>query len=159
MRKAMNRLAWLLATAAGCAALLTLQGDARAAAPAGHFTIGTGAALGTVHDNETSLTWQQGVSPSTQTQAASITYCTSLALAGGGWRLPTVLELRSIVDESVASSGPTIDTVAFLGTAGELFWTSSPVAGWPSFGWLVNFSTGIAGNLDASNNFRARCVR
>jgi len=113
---------------------------------------------GTVGDNNGSgLEWQQGFSPGTQSQAASITYCTTLALDGGGWRLPTIDELRSIVDSS--RGAPTIDTSFFPGTPSTPLWSSSPVAGSPSNGWLVDFNFGNAFYSGASIMDRARCVR
>ena len=102
--------------------------------------------------------WQQGFSAGTQNQAASVMYCASLALDGGGWRLPTVDELRSIVDPSRIL--PAIDTSFFPGTPSAVFWSSSPVAGLPSYGWgvtfagsVVNYATGVA------ERYRARCLR
>ena len=138
----------------GCAALGLLTLGARAAAPVGHFTDNGD---GTVRDNLTGLVWQQGFSPAAQTQAASVTYCTTVALAGGGWRLPTILELRSIVDESVSS--PSIDQVFFPGTPVEGAWSSSPLAGSSSLGWYVYFPDGVASYYDNLHNYRARCVR
>jgi len=110
-----------------------------------------------VRDNNGSgLVWQQGFSPREQSQAASGTYCASLTL-GGGWRLPTKDELLSIVDLTIGR--PTIDTAFFPGTPSTYFWSSSPVAGSPSFGWYVNFNNGIAASYVAANVLRARCVR
>jgi len=111
---------------------------------------------GTVRDNRSGLVWQQGFSPGEQAQAASVTYCTSLTL-GGGWRLPTKDELLSIVDSS--RSNPSIDTAFFPGTPSTWFWSSSPVAGSPSVGWYVYFSSGNANVYDATSMYRARCVR
>jgi len=113
---------------------------------------------GTVRDNNGSgLEWQRGFSPGVQRQAASVTYCTSLTLDGGGWRLPTKDELLSIVDLTVGA--PTIDTSFFPGTPSTYFWSSSPVAGSPSFGWNVSFYSGYADDYDATYMYRARCVR
>jgi hypothetical protein len=80
---------------------------------------------GTVVDASTGLTWQQGdggVRPHDGPTGATA-YCAGLALAGGGWRLPTVKEAKSLAP---------IDAVAFPGTAAEPFWTSTPVfaGGW-----------------------------
>jgi len=111
---------------------------------------------GTVRDNRSGLEWQQGVSLTEQNQAASVAYCTSLALDGGGWRLPTIDELRSIVDDRFF---PRIDPSFFPGTPSTLFWSSSPVAGSPSNGWAVYFDNGHAYNADATYMSRARCVR
>jgi hypothetical protein len=147
----------LVIVVVGCAALGALAVSAGAVAPRGHFTD-----LGdrTVRDNLTGLVWQQDVSPSTQNQTASILYCSTLTTAGGGWRLPTILELRSIVDESVPYPGPAIDTTVFPGTLSEVFWSSSPVATSPSDGWYVYFPNGNASfDLGTTPNYRARCVR
>lgn len=127
-------------------------------APPGHFTVGTDATAGTVRDNLTGLVWQQGFSPEPQTQAASITYCATLGLAGSApWRLPTVLELRSIVDETVSS--PSTDPAYVPSTPAEAFWSSSSFAGSLSFGWYVDFYYGVANFDDAAILSRARCVR
>jgi len=150
-----KRMMALAIVVVGCAVLGMLSVRASAAAPAGHFTdLGDG----TVRDNLTGLVWQQGVSPGVQSQAASITYCSTLTVpSGGGWRLPTVAELQTLVDESVSS--PAIDTVYFPSTPSEWFWSSSSVAGSPSYGWYVSFYYGNASNLVAVNPYRARCVR
>jgi len=103
---------------------------------------------GTVRDNNGSgLVWQQGFSPGGQTQAASVTYCASLALDGGGWRLPTFAELSSIVDSSRMM--PAIDTSFFPGTPSTFFWSSSSPGGTVSF----------TGGGPFSEGGRARCVR
>jgi len=113
---------------------------------------------GTVRDNNGSgLMWQRGFSSGTQNQPASATYCASLALAGGGWRLPTIAELQSIVDTSRTS--PAIDTSFFPGTPSTYFWSSSPVPSIPSFGHIVNFSDGLGYLTNLTNRLRARCVR
>jgi hypothetical protein len=123
--------------------------------PAGHFTdVGDG----TVRDNLTGLVWQQGFSPSGQSQAASATYCSTLTVpSGGGWRLPTVAELQTLVDETAAS--PSIASAYFPSTVEEVFWSSSSVAGAPSDGWDVDFYGGIAGSFSVAATYRARCVR
>jgi len=113
---------------------------------------------GTVRDNNGSgLEWQQGFSLGRQDQAASITYCTTLALDGGGWRLPTLDELLSIVDTS--RFNPSIDTSFFPGTPSESFWSSSPVAPPAGRGWGVGFSFGVAINSPVFFEYKARCVR
>ena len=54
---------------------------------------------GTVYDTKTKLTWQQAISSSTYTWADAQTYCAgvSMSLGGTGWRLPTLVELKTIV--------------------------------------------------------------
>jgi len=113
----------------------------------------------TVRDNNGSgLVWQQGFSLGTQNQAASITYCTTLTLDGGGWRLPTLAELLSIVDLMRVS--PVIDTSFFPATPPTGgFWSSSPLDALTTHGWTVSFFDGMqyANLLTIANH--ARCVR
>src|ERR1700683_1138102 len=70
-------------------------------APAGRYTI----ANGTVYDTKTRLTWQQGVSSTVHTWAGGASYCTGNVggLPGTGWRVPSLTELQTIVDDSRSS--------------------------------------------------------
>ena len=59
--------------------------------------------------------------------------------ATAGWRLPSINELRSIVER--CRSGPTINQKVFPGTPGA--WSASPYSGNSGEAWGVNFfSTG-----------------
>jgi hypothetical protein len=129
--------------------------SARADAPAGRYTI----ANGTVTDNATKLVWQQTAAPATQTFSGAKSYCAGLALDGGGWRMPTVKELMTLVDFSVAAPGPTIDTTAFPAAPADYFWTSSTLAANPSFGWSVYFYHGYTYYKSVATTYRVRCVR
>jgi len=62
---------------------------------------------GTVTDNVTGLMWQQVVSTTTYNWAQALAYCPKLTLAGhSDWRLPSRIELVSIVDLGVTSGVP-----------------------------------------------------
>jgi hypothetical protein len=96
---------------------------------------------GTVTDNVTGLIWQQAVPAGTFAQGGAATYCASLNLGGfQDWRLPTFIELFSLVDLSV---NPTIDATYFPGTGGVIFWSSTPTHGTPGSVWIVKFSVGL----------------
>ncbi len=56
------------------------------------------------------------------------------------WRLPTDLELLSIVSND--RYNPTIDTAWFPNTQASSFWSSSPLAGGDGHAWYVYFSYG-----------------
>ncbi len=126
---------------------------AEANAPAGRYTT----AGGTVYDTKTKLTWQQTVASGTYTWAGAKTYCAGLNLGGTGWRIPTVKELQTIVDDSQAN--PSIDTTAFLSTPVDWFWSSSPLAGSSSFAWGVDFTCGVTSYNGVSDYHDVRCVR
>jgi hypothetical protein len=114
---------------------------------------------GTVTDNVTGLMWQQAVSTTRYTWAQAVAYCPTLSLAGHrDWRLPSRIELVSIVDLGV-TSGATINATYFPSTPTSWFWSSSPLAGSSSYAWGVPFSSGDAGNGDVSFSFNVRCVR
>lgn len=151
MKHPASRLLGIAVFAAGLAIVMA----GRASAPAGRYTI----ANGTVYDTKTALTWQQAVSSSTYTQAAAATYCATLGLNGAVWRLPTIKELATIVDDSVSSPGPTIDSTAFPATPGDYFWASTSYAGASGFGWFVNFYYGDPSYFAVTNTHYARCVR
>ena len=125
--------------------------SARADAPVGRYDTLTET---TLRDSVTGLTWRRNISRTGLTQAAAITYCAGL---GGGWRLPTVFELASIVDEG--RSSPSVDVSAFPGTPSEFFWSSTSSAGGVSPGWYVDFSYGYVSNRVVGSSLRARCVR
>ena len=114
---------------------------------------------GTVKDVETGLVWEQAVAGGTYTWSQALSYCPSLSLAGTGWRLPSVNELLTLVDYTVASPGPTIDTTAFPSTPQGWFWSSSPVAGSSSSACFVSFYDGSTSSYDVGNANQVRCVR
>jgi len=128
-------------------------------APAGRYTY---PAAGTVYDTKTKLTWQQTAPSATYAWADAKTYCAGLGatLGGTGWRLPTIKELQTIVDET-RQQGSSMDPTAFPGAPSGIFWSSSLVAGPPSptRAWFIGFGSGTTnpGTFDAS--FDVRCVR
>ena len=123
---------------------------------------GTGAytdsADGTVTDNVTSLGWQQSVPTKTVTQAEALAYCASLNLAGHmDWRLPSYVELFSIVDPSAFN--PSINGSVFPSTPADYSWTSTLHAGSPDYAWAVDFTSGDPLSIVVSSAKYVRCVR
>ena len=153
MKPSIHRITFRTAAAA---LLCGLALPAGAVAPPGRYTI---PGDGTVHDNQTGLVWQQtlGDNPNGETWSAAASYCSALGLSGGGWRVPSMKELQTLVDETVGS--PSIDTTAFPNAPVSVFWTSSPLAGNPSVAWLVSFNDGSTVSSGVSSTFRVRCVR
>jgi formylglycine-generating enzyme required for sulfatase activity len=73
------------------------------------------------------------------------------------WRLPSVVEIRSLVDTRFAS--PAIDPIAFPNTRNDTTWSSTSHAPEPSRAIFVDFNHGGAYYLDKLNLRLRRCVR
>ena len=147
-----DRRSTLLLTCAAVMALFWLP--CRADAPPGYFTDNKN---GTVTDNKTGLLWQQGIDPNSETWANAGTYCEGLVLNGGGWRLPSMKELFTLVD--VRRINPAIDPAFFPNTPSDQFRTSSPYSGNSVVAWDVYFSDGSVVVDRRDTTFRVRCVR
>jgi len=115
-------------------------------------------ATGVVLDRVTGLMWQRVVGAQQFTFADAKQHCTDLSLAGfDDWRLPSRLELVSIVDNSRIQ--PAINVAAFPDTPSDWFWTATPVGGNAEAAWYVYFYFGYPQAELVSNQFSVRCVR
>jgi hypothetical protein len=117
----------------------------------------------TVSDNYTELTWQRahsGDTPALNFQQAG-DYCAGLDLGGGGWRLPSLGELASLVDDVPSGDvSPAIDHDVFPNTAPDaLYWSSSPYGTNTDEHWTLNFEDGFTAHDANSTSGIARCVR
>jgi hypothetical protein len=134
--------------------LLALAGGPRPAvaeAPPGRYQIASEEIL----DTQTGLVWQRVSSAATMSWADAQAYC------GGAWRVPSMKELQTLVDET--RTGPAIDTTAFAdvsATSGYDYWSSSPVAGLSVVAWwYVEFNSGLNSYGAPADTARIRCVR
>jgi len=114
---------------------------------------------GTVTDATTGLMWQKGSFDSPKSWEESLAYSENLSLAGyDDWRLPTISELVSIIDNTQYM--PSVN-VAFP-SALTNYWSSSTAASSGSGAWCANFGTGsVYGNASKpeSINKYVRSVR
>ncbi len=115
---------------------------------------------GTVRDDVTCLVWQKSVPATRYNWADGQTYCSSL---GSGWRLPTRIEMTSIVDYA---RRPSIDPTAFPGTptSGYYYtgsgWIVSNLSGKPQYTWIFSFANGFTSNAGARTDLdNIRCVK
>ena len=118
---------------------------------------------GTVTDMVTGLMWQKEIAPGAYPWSEAKSYCSitlsDLALGGHhDWRLPSRIELASLVDYGI-SDPPLINATFFPGTPSDYFWSATPVKGVQSSAWVVLFYVSYAGIDDVTNADRVRCVR
>jgi len=79
---------------------------------------------GTVTDTSTGLMWQQSSSSNEMTWEQALAYCEGLNLGGYmDWRLPSIKELRSLVDYS--RYDPAINTAYFPDAGSYGYWSST----------------------------------
>lgn len=124
-----------------------------------------------VRDSVTGLIWEASVDPSKDSQSQAVNYCT---LKGSGWRLPTRIELASLLDLTVVNPLPTsgpdaslpdpsllhpMINAAFQNTPAERFWTSSHKKNSPLVDWYVGFDFGNSRQRDWTDTSRFRCVK
>ena len=91
------------------------------------------------------------------TWSEATSYCSSLSLGGKTWRLPTLNELKSLVDYGKSSS-PSIDTAVFPNTQSYDYWSSSTYAQDTNDAWYVYFGNGYVGYSNKTYNSYVRCV-
>ena len=97
-------------------------------------------AKGITTDHSSGLQWAKVGSTARLTHADAVKFCEAFKLGGHtDWRLPTVEELRMLVDYK--KRDPAIDTKHFTCESAS-YWSSSPVAGWPDGAWHVGFGYG-----------------
>lgn len=114
-----------------------------------------------VLDKETGLVWEKSPSFELFSWGLAHNHCNTLAKGNRmGWRLPTLQELSSLVDPSVA---PPILPAGhpFPSDISGQFWSASSSVLYPTSAWVINFSLyNPQGLLDKLNpNVPAWCVR
>lgn len=111
-----------------------------------------------VRDIGTGLSWQRAVQAKMMSFDGARGYCGRASIGGqAGWRVPTLTELLTLVDER--ASNPTIDTNGFPSTPNESFWTSSTFADTAAMAWHVYFDHGNALYGLVAGTYWVRCVR
>ena len=113
-----------------------------------------------VTDKVTGLVWQRASSPTQMLWQAARDYCRDLALDGGGFHLPTRIELASLLDYT--KHGDAIDVNAFEVHGKEAvasdYWTSTlHIADQNS--WSVSFFAGHVEPLGIDRPSWVRCAR
>ena len=140
--------------------LATLATHASGAPPARYEVDGN-----VVRDTRTKLDWQQASSAPGrfETLVDAKNYCTKLNLDGGGFRLPTLRELSTLVD--MGRTNPSLDAGVFPSTPTDFaYWsttTTEEVADDTTvvLTWGVIFFTGNSEPMNLKGSGYVRCVR
>jgi hypothetical protein len=116
---------------------------------------------GIIQDPATGLMWQKATAPGTYTWDEALAYCAGLSLGGfADWRLPALTELYALVESSIPSPGPKINTAYFPVTRSANYWTSSTFAPGADFAFYVDFGYGNVFNRHYKNyTYCVRAVR
>ncbi|NPA63335.1 MAG: DUF1566 domain-containing protein [Epsilonproteobacteria bacterium] len=118
--------------------------------------------VGVVTDSATNLEWQDDYSSDggvvkDAIWIEAIDYCENLSLDGGGWRLPNIQELGSIVRFSHYK--PAIDPI-FHYTQSDQYWSATSSVDSTRSSWSIDFLDGRHSNFDSKDhNYYVRCVR
>lgn len=106
-------------------------------------------------DLYTGLTWTRTTNDRSYAEAQ--TMCAELQLDGGKFRVPSLKELHTLIDDSQPES-PWIDPIAFpnfpRAKSGHIhFWTASFEAADENSAWMLDFATGTAEATGATATF------
>ena len=110
-------------------------------------------------DHEQGLMWQDDESVKTTSMPweKAISYAENLKFAGyNDWRLPTIDELLSIMDDT--KYNPAIKS-NIKNISSDSYWSSSSYVSDSSYAWYVNFDNDICEWKDKCRSSLVRCIR
>ena len=146
----LNQILALLTGAAGEQNNHTLRWDTNNPSASRFTTAFPGAVL----DKNTGLVWEQAPDATTRTWAGATSYCVNKGVGGTvGWRLPSVVELKSVQDPSLPA--PFVPTTVFTGVQ-SFYWSATARADVPSGAWVVGGGVSVEAKTDPYHTW---CVR
>jgi hypothetical protein len=115
-----------------------------------------------VLDRETGLVWERSPATTTYNWSIARSLCIDRTVGGRkGWRLPSINELASLTDPSVASPGPAMPAGhPFTNVQSGGYWSTTTLAGFATYAWFVNFfDRGVVLAFDKADALFVWCVR
>lgn len=112
-----------------------------------------------VLDKETGLVWEKSPDTTARLWGSAVSYAYSKNVGGrGGWRLPTVEELRSLIDPT--QSNPALPSGhPFTNVQSGYYWSSTTDVVSTSSAWVVFFGNGGVLSFGKSSGLYVWCVR
>ena len=112
-------------------------------------------------DKETCLVWEKSPATTVGNSSSAHSTCANKAVGGRkGWRLPSMPELASLVDPSVAPPGPTLPQGhPFLDVQSSNYWSAPAHTENPTLTWGVGFGNGNVLGVSKAFDNRVWCVR
>jgi hypothetical protein len=130
----------------------------RGPALSGTLTVGTDTTI----DAMTQLEWQRSsLDESARSWSEALAHCETLTHAEkDDWRLPSIKELVTIVDES-ATAAPLLDQASFGDSSAPRYWSSTPALTFADERVAFTLDTSFGGTPDMkmTDSAAARCVR
>jgi hypothetical protein len=117
-----------------------------------------------VLDRETGLVWERSPDTTASNWSPAMSYCYRKEVANRfGWRLPTVEELATLIDNSNANptlpSGHPFNNIQSA-TGLDRYWTITTTDWITTFAWYVTFSNGTLNSEEKSGaSYYRWCVR
>lgn len=115
-----------------------------------------------VLDKESGLVWEKSPQTTSARWSMARRICIEKNVGGQkGWRLPSMPELSSLVDPSVAPPGAALPPGhPFLAVQSAVYWTAAKVAEDPSGAWGVHFGLGGGATfINWAHSVQVWCVR
>ena len=114
-----------------------------------------------VRDNNTGLVWEKSPRPAPVTWNGARFTCINKNVGGQkGWRLPSIPDLASLIDPSVAPPGPTLSLGhPFHNIQSAGYWSATTSAEDSSDAWFVYFGRGFVDHDSKTHTGHAWCVR
>ncbi len=124
--------------------------------PVGRFALRLGDAA--VLDQETRLLWERAPTASGVQYPDAAAACAGKSIAGvGGWRLPTLVEITTLVDRDITSGAKLPAGHPFVGIVAGDYWTTTPHS---SDMKTMDFGNGLPGHMSKmGGHLYGWCVR
>ena len=112
-----------------------------------------------VLDRETGLVWERNTIDTIRDWPQAQSYCYKNNIGGrGGWRLPTIAELRTLVDTTQFNPALPAGHL-FTNTKSDGYWSSTNYADVSSYAWYIVFVSGGAFSKPKTHSYYVRAVR